>query len=189
MNAEIAEKTVYVIDPAHTSVEFTVRHLVITRVRGRFAGVSGSIELRAGSDVPVAVRARIDAGSIDTREAKRDAHLRSADFFEVETYPALEFASTRIEGTARKFTLHGNLTIHGITREVAFDSEFEGYTPDPWGGQRAGYRATTTIQRKDFGLTWNAALESGGVMVGDEVRIELDVQAVLQKHDANPASN
>lgn len=181
MSTHIAEKTVYTIDPAHTAVEFVVRHLMITRVRGRFSGVSGTIELERGNDVPTSVRARIDAATIDTREEQRDAHLKSADFLEAETYPALEFDSTRIEGTPDKFTMHGNLTIHGVTREVAFRSAFEGNVPDPWGGQRVGYSASTTINRKDFGLTWNAALETGGVVVGDEVRIELDVQAVLQK--------
>ncbi len=181
MSTEVAEKTVYAIDPAHTAIEFVVRHLMITRVRGRFAGVSGTIELRPGSDVPTAVDARIDAATIDTRESQRDTHLKSADFFEVEKHPELEFVSTRIEGSPSDFTMYGNLTIHGVTHEVAFITEFEGRVPDPWGGQRVGYRATATINRKDFGLTWNAALETGGVMVGDEVRVELDVQAVLQK--------
>jgi polyisoprenoid-binding protein YceI len=181
MSTQVAETTTYAIDPAHTSVEFVVRHLMITRVRGRFPGVSGTIELRPGEDVPTGVQARIEAATIDTREPQRDAHLQSADFLEVEKNPTLEFASTRIDGTARDFTIYGNLTIHGVTREVALKSEFEGRAPDPWGGQRVGYRATTTINRKDFGLTWNAALETGGVMVGDEVRIELDIQAVLQK--------
>lgn len=181
MSTQVAEKTAYAIDPAHTAVEFVIRHLMITRVRGRFAGVSGSIEVGPDSDVPTFVQARIEAATIDTREPQRDAHLQSADFLEVEKYPALEFLSTRIEGTAREFTIHGNLTIHGVTRQVALNTQFEGRVSDPWGGQRIGYRASTTINRKDFGLTWNAALETGGVMVGDEVRIELDVQAVLQQ--------
>lgn len=181
MSTEIAEKTIYAIDPVHTTAEFIVRHLMITKVRGRFTGVSGTIELEAGSDVPSAVRARIEAATIDTRESQRDTHLKSADFFEVETYPALEFVSTRIEGAPGDFTIHGNLSIHGVTRDVKLKGEFEGRSPDPWGGQRIGYSAFTTINRKDFGLTWNAALETGGVMVGDEVRIELNVQAVLQK--------
>lgn len=182
MSTPVAEKaTFYSLDPAHTAAEFVVRHLMITRVRGRFSGVSGTIELRPGNDVPASIQASIDATTIDTREPQRDTHLKSADFFEVEKYPTLEFASTRIEGTPRDFTIHGNLTIHGITREVDLKGEFEGHAPDPWGGQRVGYRASTTINRKDFGLTWNAALETGGVMVGDEVRIELEVEAVLQK--------
>lgn len=180
MSTQTAERTTYAIDPAHTTIEFVVRHLMITKVRGRFAGVSGTVELAPGSDVPVSVSARLDAATIDTREPQRDAHLKSADFFEVEKYPALEFASTRIDGAPDAFTIHGKLTIHGVSRDVALDGSFEGRAADPWGGQRVGYNASTTINRKDFGLTWNAALETGGVMVGDEVRIELDVQAVQQ---------
>jgi polyisoprenoid-binding protein YceI len=180
MSAQLAEKTIYAIDPAHTTVEFIVRHLMITKVRGRFAGVAGTIELE-GSDVPRAIEAHIDAATIDTREEQRDTHLRSADFFEVETYPALEFVSTRIEGEPGDFTVHGNLTIHGVTRKIALKAQFEGRGADPWGGQRIGYSAYATINRKDFGLTWNTALETGGVMVGDEVRIELNVEAILQK--------
>ena len=180
MTAQLTEKTSYSIDSSHTAVEFVVRHLMITKVRGRFGAVSGSIELEPGNDVPRSVRATIDATSIDTREAQRDAHLKSADFFEVEKYPSLEFASTRIEGEAGAFTIYGNLTIHGVTREVALKAQFEGRAADPWGGQRVGYSASTSINRKDFGLTWNAALETGGVVVGDEVRIELEVEAVLK---------
>jgi len=179
MSTKLAEKTTYAIDPAHTTVEFVVRHLMITKVRGRFAGVAGTVELEGG-DVPTSIQARIDASTIDTRESQRDTHLKSADFFEVEKYPALDFISTRIEGDSGGFTIHGNLTIHGVTREVALKGEFEGRGADPWGGQRIGYSASTTINRKDYGLTWNAALETGGVMVGDEVRIELNVQAILQ---------
>jgi polyisoprenoid-binding protein YceI len=181
MSTQLVEKTTYAIDPAHTSVEFVVRHLMITKVRGRFTGVVGTIELQPGSDVPSAVQVRIDAATIDTREPQRDTHLKSADFFEVEAHPTLQFISTGVEGAPNNFTIYGNLTIHGVTREVALKGEFEGRATDTWGGQRIGYSASTAINRKDFGLTWNAALESGGVMVGDEVRIELNVQAVLQK--------
>jgi polyisoprenoid-binding protein YceI len=173
-------KQIYAIDPAHSSVEFVVRHLMISKVRGRFAGVAGTIELEPGSDVPTAVTATIDATSIDTREPQRDAHLKSADFFEVEKYPALEFVSTRIEGAPNDFTIYGNLSMHGITHEIALKAEFEGRGADPWGGQRAGYSASAAINRKDFGLTWNAVLEAGGVAVSDEVRIELNVEAVLR---------
>ena len=181
MSTQIAEKTTYAIDPAHSSAEFVVRHLMITKVRGSFTGLAGTIDIDGDSDVPSAVRARIEASTIDTREPQRDTHLKSADFFEVEKFPALEFVSTRIEGAPRDFTIHGNLTIHGVTRDIALKAEFEGRGADPWGGQRIGYSAFATISRKDFGLTWNAALETGGVAVGDEVRIELNVQAVLQK--------
>jgi polyisoprenoid-binding protein YceI len=180
MTTQLTEKTVYTIDPTHTTVEFIVRHLMITKVRGRFGGLSGIIELGAEGDIPVSIQATIDATSIDSRETERDAHLRSAEFLEVEKYPTLEFASTHIEGVPDDFTIHGELTIHGVKRDVVLKAEFEGRSPDPWGGQRIGYTASTTINRKDFGLVWNAALETGGVVVGDEVRIELDVQGVLR---------
>lgn len=179
-STQVQEKSVYALDQSHTTVEFVVRHLMITKVRGRFTTFDGRIEVAPGSDLPIALSASIDAGSIDTREDQRDAHLRSADFFEVEKYPTLTFESTRIDGTPDDFTIDGRLTIHGITRDVSLAANFEGRTNDPWGGVRVGYSAHTTINRKDFGLTWNAALETGGVVVGDEVRIELNVEAILQ---------
>lgn len=179
--AQTQEKLLYTLDQSHSTVEFVVRHLMISKVRGRFAAFQGSIELAPGSDVPQAINSTIDVASIDTREAQRDTHLKSADFFEVETYPNITFESTRIEGTPEDFKAYGNLTIHGVTREVALAGSFEGRGSDPWGGQRVGYSAHTTINRKDFGLGWNAALETGGVMVSEEVRIELNVEAVLQK--------
>lgn len=181
MTAQVQEKAVYALDPAHTTVEFVVRHLMITRVRGRFTAFSGQVELAPDSDLPLAVTAHIEAGSIDTREEQRDAHLRSADFFDVEKYPELRFESTRVAGSPDDFAIEGKLTIHGVTRDVSLAGSFEGRTTDPWGGVRVGYSAHATINRKDYGLTWNAALETGGVVVGDEVRIELNVEAVLQQ--------
>ncbi|HEX3456564.1 MAG TPA: YceI family protein [Candidatus Baltobacteraceae bacterium] len=178
--AQHQQTSVYSLDRAHTTVEFVVRHLMITKVRGRFTNFDGRIELAPGTDLPQLVSTRIEAASIDTREDQRDGHLRSADFFDVENYPELTFESTRIEGTPDDFTIHGNLTIRGVTREVALKATFEGRTNDPWGGTRVGYEAHTTVNRKDFGLAWNAALETGGVVVGDEVRIELNVEAILQ---------
>jgi polyisoprenoid-binding protein YceI len=181
MTTQLQEKSVYALDPAHTSVEFVVRHLMITKVRGRFTAFDGQVELEPGSDLPTAITATIDAASIDTREDQRDAHLRSADFLEVEKYAKLRFESTRIDGTPDEFQIDGKLTIHGVTRDVTLTGTFEGRMTDPWGGTRVGYSATTAINRKDYGLTWNAALETGGVVVGDEVRIELNVEALLQK--------
>ena len=179
MTAQLQEKIVYTLDPAHTTVEFVVRHLMITKVRGRFTAFDGEVELTPAGDLPSRIRARIDAASIDTREDQRDAHLRSADFFDVEKYPQLAFESTRIDGTPDDFTIDGKLTIHGVTRDVTLAGSFEGRVTDPWGGVRVGYTAHGKINRKDFGLNWNAALETGGVVVGDEVRIELNVEAVL----------
>lgn len=178
MTSQLSEKTAYAIDAAHSTTEFVVRHLMISKVRGRFAGVTGSIEFGGDGDVPSSVQATIDATTVDTREPQRDAHLKSPDFFDVEKFPALEFVSTSIDGTSEDFNINGNLTIHGVTLPVVLKATFEGRGPDPWGGQRVGYSAVTTINRKDFGLGWNAALETGGVMVGDDVRIELNVQGV-----------
>jgi polyisoprenoid-binding protein YceI len=183
MTAELQEKSIYALDRAHTTVEFVVRHLMITKVRGRFTTFDGQIELAPGSDLPTSITATIDAASIDTGEAQRDGHLRSADFFEVEKFPHLMFESTRIEGTADDFALDGKLTIRGVTRDVRLTGSFEGRAADPWGGIRVGYEAHGTINRKDFGLAWNAALETGGVVVGDEVRIELNVEAVLAQNN------
>lgn len=180
MTAQLQEKTLYALDPAHTTVEFVVRHLMITKVRGRFTAFDGQVELAPGSDLPASIQASINAASIDTREEQRDAHLRSADFFDVEKYPELSFESTRIDGTPDDFTIDGRLTIHGVTRDVTLTGSFEGRVTDPWGGVRVGYTANGKINRKDFGLNWNAALETGGVVVGDEVRIELNVEAVLK---------
>jgi polyisoprenoid-binding protein YceI len=180
MTTQLQEKNIYALDQAHTTIEFVVRHLMITKVRGRFTAFDGQIELAPGSDLPVAIAATIQAGSIDTREDQRDAHLRSADFFDIDKYPELKFESTRIDGTPDEFTIDGKLTIHGVTRDVSLAGSFEGRVTDPWGGVRVGYTANTTVNRKDFGLTWNAALETGGVVVGDEVRIELNVEAILQ---------
>jgi polyisoprenoid-binding protein YceI len=176
----IQEKQVYTLDAAHSTVEFVVRHLMISKVRGRFGTFEGTIELAPGSDLPQAIDVKIDAASIDTREPQRDAHLKSPDFFDVEKFAQLTFVSKRLEGTPAEFRLYGDLTIHGVTREVVLDGEFEGRARDPWGGERVAYSAATTINRKDFGLTWNQALELGGVAVSDEVKIELNVQAVLQ---------
>lgn len=174
------QKALYAIDGTHSSVEFTVRHLMISKVRGRFASVQGSLELADDAGIPQAITATIDAASLDTREEQRDAHLRSADFFDVEQYPTLAFTSTRTEGTPDNFKIYGELTIHGVTKEVVLEASLEGRGADPWGGQRVGYAAQTKISRKEFGLTWNQALEAGGVAVSDEVRIELNIQAVLQ---------
>ena len=172
---------IFTIDPIHTSVGFTVRHLMIAKVRGHFRSVAGTIEIPAGTDVPQAIEVTIDGSSIDTREPQRDEHLRSPDFLDVATYPMLTLRSTAISGNPSAFKIHGDLTIHGTTRPVVLDATFEGRATDPWGNLRAGYEATTTISRKDFGLTWNQVLEAGSVAVGDEVRIEISVEAIAPK--------
>jgi polyisoprenoid-binding protein YceI len=168
------------LDPAHSVAEFKVRHMMITNVKGQFTGVSGSLTLDPNDMTKSAVEATIDATSISTREPQRDAHLKSADFFDVEKFPTLSFQSTGVRRTGDdELAVSGNLTIHGVTRPVVFN--VEGPTPpakDPWGGTRIGLSAVTKINRKDFGLTWNAALETGGILVGEEVTITLDVQFV-----------
>jgi len=170
-------RTAWTIDAAHSEVGFAVKHLMISTVRGRFAAVSGTIEFGEGDYTDASVDVTIDAASIDTREEKRDAHLRSADFFDVEQFPTLTFKSRRVQGIkGDAFQLVGDLTIRDITREVVLDVEVEGFQRDPWGNQKAGFSASTKVNRKDFGLTWNAALETGGVLVADEIKISLDVQ-------------
>jgi polyisoprenoid-binding protein YceI len=172
-------QTTWTIDPAHSSVEFAVRHLMITTVRGRFTGVKGTVTLDEADPAKSAVEVVIDAASIDTREPQRDTHLRSADFFDVEKFPTLTFRSTKLDGgLGEPFTLAGDLTIHGVTRPVVLDVEPEGRIKDAWGGIRSGFTATTKIKRSEFGLTWNQLLEAGGVTVSDEVKISLDVQLV-----------
>jgi polyisoprenoid-binding protein YceI len=171
--------TTWKIDSAHTAVEFSVRHLMITTVKGRFSEVSGTVTSDDSDPARGDVDITINAASIDTREPQRDAHLRSADFFDVEKFPTLTFRSERIEAVkGDRFTLVGHLTIHGVSREVVLDVAAEGRVKDPWGGDRAGFSATTAIKRSDFGLMWNQLLEAGGVAVGDEIKIAIDAELV-----------
>jgi polyisoprenoid-binding protein YceI len=176
------EKTsTWTIDPAHSSVECTVRHMLVTSVRGRFAKFDIDLDFNESNPERSSVEARIDAASIDTRNDKRDAHLRSADFLDVEQYPYIVFKSRRIEPMEQgSYRIVGDLTIHDVTREVVLDAAFAGIGKSPWGTMVAGFNAETRINRKDYGLTWNVGLETGGVMVGDEVRISLDIEAVKQ---------
>lgn len=178
--AVMPQVTTWSIDPAHSVAEFKVRHMMISNVKGHFSGINGSLTLNEADVTKSSVEASIAAESLNTREPQRDAHLKSADFFEVEKFPTLSFKSTRVvhnEGDELKVT--GDLTIHGVTRSVVFAVEsFSEAAKDPWGNIRVGLSATTKINRKDFGLTWNAALETGGVLVGDDVTINLDVQFI-----------
>lgn len=171
----------YEVDPVHSSVGFKVRHLVVSNVRGHFDTFAGSYEFEEGEPASWSVSATVDAGSVNTGNEKRDGHLRSADFFDVEKHPTLSFTSKRAE--SRKgggWALVGDLTIHGVTHEVAFDLEYNGSVKDPWGGTRTGFTATTTIDREDYGLTWNKVIESGGLTVGKEVEITLEVEGVAK---------
>jgi polyisoprenoid-binding protein YceI len=172
--------TTWNIDPTHSSAEFKVKHMMISHVKGHFAKVTGTLTLDESTLANSRVEALIEAASVETRDAQRDAHLKSADFFDVEKFPTLSFKSTGISVVRDgELAVEGNLTVRGVTRKVVFS--VEGPTPpakDPWGNTRVGVSASTKISRKDFGLTYNAALETGGVLVGDEVTITLDVQFV-----------
>lgn len=169
--------TSYAIDPAHSRVSFAVRHMMLSKVRGEFSDFSGTVDV--GSDgMPAHVSATINVASIDTHAPDRDTHLKSADFFEADKYPQMTFESTQVSGTPQQFTLTGNLTIRGVTKSIELKGEAEGKAVDPWGKNRVAFSASGRVNRKDFGLAWNQALETGGVLVGEEVEIALDVQAV-----------
>lgn len=166
------------IDPAHTQVWFSVKHMMFATVKGQFPGVAGELTLDGGDPAATRIEVQLDAATIDTRNEQRDAHLRSADFFDVETYPQLTFVSRKVESLGgSKYRVTGDLTIRGVTREVVLDAEETGRGTDPWGQEKLGFTATTSIDRKDFGLTWNQALEAGGVLVSEEVKISIDGQA------------
>ncbi len=169
----------YVIDASHSVVEFVVRHLGLAKVRGRFNEFSGSITV-ADDITDSKVDVTIQAASIDTRDAGRDEHLRSPDFLDAPNNPTLEFHSTGIRQEGNDWFVEGELTVAGQTRPVVLEVEFEGSAVDPWGGSRIGFSAGTKLNREDFGLTWNQALETGGWLVGKEVKIELGVEAIRQ---------
>ena len=164
------------IDPAHTSAGFVARHLMVTKVRGRFTDVDGEVRIGETPEQS-SIEVKLGAASIESGNADRDTHLRSPDFLDVERFPELTFKSTKVEVTGdTTLKVTGDLTVREVTKPVVLDVEYEGLTPDPWGGTRAGFTATTEIDREDWGLTWNVAMESGGVLVSKKVKIELDVQ-------------
>jgi polyisoprenoid-binding protein YceI len=167
------------IDATHSGIHFSVRHMVFAKVRGRFAKFRGQVRLDPEHLTQASVEVEMDAASIDTGVTDRDDHLRSGDFFDVDRYPKLLFRSTRVEHVAGdRYRVVGDLTIRDVTREVTLDVEYGGVAKDPWGNQRAAFTATTSLQRTDYGLHWNQVLEAGGVLVGERVDIELEVQAV-----------
>jgi polyisoprenoid-binding protein YceI len=169
----------FALDPAHTRVGFVARHLMVSKVRGNFTEVAGEITV-AEQPADSSVQVTIGAASITTGVADRDAHLRSGDFLEAEKYPALTFRSTGLVAGADGFTLTGELTIKDVTREVALEVEFEGLALSPWDQEVIGFTARTTIDREEFGITWNQAVETGGVMVGKKVTIEIEAEAIRQ---------
>lgn len=164
---------VWTVDASHSEVGFTARHLMVSKVRGTFSEFAATVEVGETFESS-SVTADVKLASVDTRSEDRDNHLRSTDFFDVENYPSMTFTSTEVTES----TLTGDLTIKGVTQRVTFDLDFGGVSDDPWGGTRAGVEATTEVNRKDFGLTWNVAIEGGGVLVSDKVKIHLDIQLI-----------
>jgi polyisoprenoid-binding protein YceI len=171
----------YVIDPAHSDVSFAIRHLMLSKIRGAFHGLSGTITLGESSDVPTKIEAEIDVTSVDTQEPKRDGHLQAPDFFDSSTHGKMTFVSSSISGSGSTFTAIGNLTLRGVAKSVTLHGTVAGHVTDPWGNDRIGWSATTRINRGDFGITFNQPLATGGVMLGDEVDVTLEIQAIPAK--------
>jgi polyisoprenoid-binding protein YceI len=179
--AVVSTKTKWTIDPTHSEIVFKVKHLMITNVKGEFRKFAGSINAEGEDFSKALINATIDASSIFTNEDNRDGHLKGADFFDVENYPEITFTGTSFKKVDEEnYELKGVLTIKGVSKEVALDVEFGGINKDPWGNEKAGFSITGKINRKDWGLNWNAALETGGVLVSDDVKISAEVQFVKQ---------
>lgn len=180
--------SIWKVDPAHTSVEFAVKHMMMTTVRGRFKDLSGTISIDELNPDHSYVEVEIEAASVDTGAADRDAHLRSNDFFDVEHYPKIKFRSKRIQGAHQsegdRFKVVGDLTIRDTTLELTLNAGFDGEGKDPWGQQRAGFMAEGELDRRDWGLKWNQAIETGGILVANKVRLQLEVQAILESASA-----
>jgi len=169
----------WTIDPSHSEVGFSVRHLMVSKVKGNFETFEGTITI-AENPLESSVTAEVDLSSINTRDEQRDGHLRSADFFEVDNHPKLTFTSTSVEPDGGDLKVTGDLTIKGVTKSVVLDLEFNGVHPDPWGGTRSGFSAETEISRKEFGVDFEIPMDGGGVVVGDKIKVVLEVEAVLQ---------
>jgi polyisoprenoid-binding protein YceI len=171
----------YAIDPAHSDVSFAIRHLMLSKIRGAFHGLTGTITLGESSEVPVKIEAEIDVTTVNTQEPKRDGHLQAPDFFNSGEYSKMTFVSTSISGSGPAFTAVGDLTLRGVTKSVTLSGTVAGHVTDPWGNDRIGWSATTRINRLDFGITFNQPLATGGFMLGDEVDIPLEIQAIPAK--------
>jgi polyisoprenoid-binding protein YceI len=173
------------IDPGHSTVSFSARHMMLTKVRGEFEKFSGTVDFNEANPSASSVDVTIDTSSINTRHDQRDGHLKSPDFLDAENYPTISFKSTRVEvinDTTGK--IYGDLTIRGVTKEAVLDTEFNGIAKSPWGTESAGFSATTKINRKDWGLNWNVALETGGWLVGEEITIDIEIEVVKQAEQA-----
>lgn len=178
---ETAKRTTWKIDPSHTTAEFSVKHMMITTVKGHFGKVAGTVKLDHNDFTTAEIEATIDVATINTRDEKRDAHLRSADFFGTDKYPQITFRSTSVKKTGDdEYKLIGDLTMHGITRPIELEATHEGQGTNPYGLEVISFNAKATLNRKDYDLNWNVGLEAGGVLVSDNVKIELDVQAIKE---------
>jgi polyisoprenoid-binding protein YceI len=182
-------KATYTIDPAHSNVQFSIRHMMISNVKGAFSGVKGTVTYDADAPETGSVQAEIDASTISTLDASRDAHLKSPDFLDVAQFPTITFKSTKLEPRGNGLKIYGNLTIHGVPKPVVL--EVDEITPegkDPWGNTRIGASAKTKIKRSDYGLSWNAALETGGFLVGDDLKLDLEIQLIKQASSVTTVS-
>lgn len=187
--AEKVNTTTWTLDPAHSSIEFSAKHMMISTVRGRMGAVSGEIIVDEQNPANFSVHLTVDIAGLTTNEAKRDAHLRSGDFFDAENHPEATFKSTRIEPLSEnKFRVTGDLTIRGTTRSITLDVERDGEAVSPWGAVAAGFSSATTLNRKDFGLNWNVALEAGGVLVSENIKLEITIEAIKQVATADSAA-
>ena len=176
-----AEPARWNVDPEHSTIEFRVAHMVVSKTSGRFTDYAGFIDLDAEAGSVTSVEATIKAGSVNTNHEKRDAHLRNADFLDVEHYPTMAFKMKSYKKTADNFTMVGDFTLRGVTKEVTLMGHYNGAAKDPWGNTRAGFSAEGKLNRKDFGMVWNKSLDSGGLVVGDEVQIRLDIECIKAK--------
>ncbi len=177
-----AQAATYAIDAGHSSVSFKVKHMMVSNVRGAFTAFEGSFEFDPEAPKHAKVTTEIQMASVNTNDEKRDEHLRSPDFFDVESHPTMTFESMKLESKGdNEYVLHGNLTLNGVTKPVELDLEFNGTVVDPWGNTRSGFEAEGEINRKDFGITWSKNMDGGGLVVGDKVEIELEIEGVLQK--------
>jgi len=173
--------TKWALDPTHSNVDFSIRHMMISKVKGTFRSFEASIEADPQDLTTANISFSIDVSSVDTNNADRDNHLRTADFFDVENYPKLTFVAKSIVKTDDgEYNVTGDVTLHGVTRSETFAVTYEGTGKDPWGNEKVGFSATGNLKRSDYGLTWNAALETGGFLVGDDVKVSLELQAVKQ---------
>ncbi|HEX6826325.1 MAG TPA: YceI family protein [Nitrospiraceae bacterium] len=176
-----AEPARWNLDPEHSTIEFRVAHMVVSKTSGRFTDYAGFIDMDAEAGTVTSVETTIKAGSVNTNHEKRDTHIRNADFLDVEHYPTMTFKMKSYKKTAEGFTMVGDFTLRGVTKEVTLTGHYNGATKDPWGNTRAGFSAEGKLNRKDFGMVWNKSLDSGGLVVGDEVQIRLDIECIKAK--------